>query len=71
MSRAAHLVLEDGSVFHRRVLRFLIGRDGARLFFNTTMTGYQEVLTDPSYAGQLITLTYPIVGNYGINRSDF
>ena len=39
--------------------------------FNTTMTGYQEVLTDPSYAGQLVTLTYPLVGNYGINEQDF
>ena len=39
--------------------------------FNTTMTGYQEVLTDPSYSGQLVTLTYPMIGNYGINQSDF
>ena len=39
--------------------------------FNTTMTGYQEVLTDPSYAGQLVTLTYPLIGNYGINERDF
>ena len=39
--------------------------------FNTSMTGYQEVLTDPSYAGQLVTLTYPLVGNYGINKNDF
>ena len=39
--------------------------------FNTTMTGYQEVLTDPSYSGQLVTLTYPMIGNYGINESDF
>ena len=41
------------------------------MVFNTSMTGYQEVLTDPSYAGQLVTLTYPLVGNYGINREDF
>ena len=41
------------------------------MVFNTSMTGYQEVLTDPSYAGQLVTLTYPLVGNYGINSSDF
>ena len=47
--------------------------DGAvgEVVFNTTMTGYQEVLTDPSYAGQLVTLTYPLVGNYGINERDF
>ena len=70
MSRAAHLVLEDGSVFTGE--SFGSHRQGwGEVVFNTTMTGYQEVLTDPSYAGQLITLTYPIVGNYGINRSDF
>ena len=70
MSRAAHLVLEDGTVFTGESFGSL--RQGwGEVVFNTTMTGYQEVLTDPSYAGQLITLTYPIVGNYGINRSDF
>ncbi len=70
MSRAAHLVLEDGTVFTGE--SFGSHRQGwGEVVFNTTMTGYQEVLTDPSYAGQLITLTYPIVGNYGINRSDF
>ena len=70
MSRAAHLVLEDGSVFTGE--SFGSHRQGwGEVVFNTTMTGYQEVLTDPSYSGQLITLTYPIVGNYGINRSDF
>ena len=70
MSRAVHLVLEDGTVFTGE--SFGSHRQGwGEVVFNTTMTGYQEVLTDPSYAGQLITLTYPIVGNYGINRSDF
>ncbi len=70
MSRAAHLVLEDGSVFSGE--SFGAQRQGSgEVVFNTTMTGYQEVLTDPSYAGQLVTLTYPLVGNYGINRADF
>ncbi len=48
-----------------------IGDAVGEVVFNTTMTGYQEVLTDPSYAGQLVTLTYPLVGNYGINERDF
>ena len=39
--------------------------------FNTSMTGYQEVLTDPSYAGQIVTMTYPLIGNYGVNANDF
>ena len=39
--------------------------------FNTGMTGYQEILSDPSYCGQIVTLTYPLIGNYGINRDDF
>ena len=69
MSRRASLVLQDGSV-HRG---YGFGADADALgevVFNTTMTGYQEVLTDPSYAGQLVTLTYPLVGNYGINELD-
>ena len=57
------LVLEDGSVFEGSIL------GGAptvgEVVFNTGMTGYQEILTDPSYADQIITLTYPLVGNYG------
>ena len=70
MSRRASLVLQDGSV-HRG---YGFGADtGAvgEVVFNTNMTGYQEVLTDPSYAGQLVTLTYPLVGNYGINELDY
>ncbi len=70
MSGVIHLVLEDGSVFTGE--SFGAQRDGwGEVVFNTTMTGYQEVLTDPSYAGQMVALTYPLVGNYGINRSDF
>ncbi len=64
------LVLEDGTVFVGEGFgsdRETIGE----VVFNTGMTGYQEVISDPSYCGQLITFTYPLVGNYGINRDDF
>ena len=40
------------------------------MVFNTSMSGYQEVLTDPSYAGQIVCMTYPLIGNYGVNRAD-
>ena len=66
----ALLVLEDGSVFHGRS----IGAPGAttgKVVFNTAMTGYQEMLTDPSYRRQIVTLTYPQIGNTGINAEDF
>ena len=69
MADRAYLVLEDGSVHQGETF----GADvpaGGEVVFNTSMTGYQEVLTDPSYAGQLVTLTYPLVGNYGINHID-
>lgn len=58
------LILEDGSVFYGE----LIGDNGVvgEVVFNTGMTGYQEILTDPSYCGQIVTLTYPMVGNYGV-----
>ena len=70
MSGVVHLVLEDGTIFTGE--SFGAQRDGwGEVVFNTTMTGYQEVLTDPSYAGQMVALTYPLVGNYGINRADF
>lgn len=65
----ALLALEDGSLFHG----FSIGIDGesvGEVVFNTAMTGYQEILTDPSYARQIITLTYPQIGNTGINAED-
>jgi len=69
LHKAAYLVLEDGSV-HEGV-GFGAETDGlGEVVFNTSMTGYQEILTDPSYAGQLVTLTYPLVGNYGINAED-
>lgn len=65
----AWLVLADGSVFQG----FSIGADGetvGEVVFNTAMTGYQEILTDPSYARQLVTLTYPHIGNVGVNAQD-
>ena len=65
----AILALEDGSVFEGRA----VGAEGesfGELVFNTSMTGYQEILTDPSYAGQIITMTYTHIGNYGVNEED-
>ncbi len=70
----AVLVLADGSVFRGCSIGFDGGGRGARsvgeVVFNTAMTGYQEILTDPSYAGQLVTLTYPHIGNVGANVED-
>ena len=66
----ASLVLEDGSVYQG----YSFGAAGTaygEVVFNTSMTGYQEMLTDPSYAGQIVVSTYPIMGNYGINERDF
>src|SRR6201998_4629746 len=65
----AKLALEDGTVYTGRAF----GAPGERtgeVVFNTSMTGYQEVLTDPSYKGQVVTMTYPLIGNYGINTED-
>ena len=69
MAGPAYLVLEDGSIHRGEAFGADVSSFG-EVVFNTSMTGYQEVLTDPSYAGQLVTLTYPLVGNYGINRED-
>lgn len=71
MSEAKHaiLVLEDGRTFKGSSF----GADGeifGELVFNTSMTGYQEILTDPSYAGQIVCMTYPMIGNYGVNSED-
>jgi carbamoyl-phosphate synthase small subunit len=65
----ALLVLEDGSVFRGRSIG-AAGRTVGEVVFNTAMTGYQEILTDPSYARQIVTLTYPQIGNTGINPED-
>ena len=65
----AILALEDGSVFHGQGFGARASACGEACF-NTSMTGYQEILTDPSYKGQIITMTYPLIGNYGINEMD-
>ena len=69
MSQVALLVLEDGTIFHGKS----IGASGdtvGEVVFNTSMTGYQEILTDPSYTQQIVALTYPHIGNTGINLVD-
>ena len=69
MSTPAILALEDGSIFKG----ISIGAEGlsvGEVVFNTSMTGYQEILTDPSYSNQMVTLTYPHIGNYGTNDED-
>jgi carbamoyl-phosphate synthase small subunit len=68
-SNRAFLVLEDGTVFEGQRLGAPVAATG-EVVFNTSMTGYQEALTDPSYAGQMLVMTYPIQGNYGINDRD-
>ena len=65
----ALLALEDGSVFHGHAVG-AIGETVGEVVFNTAMTGYQEILTDPSYSRQIVTLTYPHIGNTGINAQD-
>lgn len=69
LNRPAKLALSDGTVFTGRAF----GADGeifGEVVFNTSMTGYQEILTDPSYCGQIVTMTYPQIGNYGCNSED-
>jgi carbamoyl-phosphate synthase small subunit len=65
----AILALEDGSVFRGRGFGARASAAG-EVCFNTSMTGYQEILTDPSYKGQIVTMTYPLIGNYGVNNQD-
>ncbi|HYV38902.1 MAG TPA: glutamine-hydrolyzing carbamoyl-phosphate synthase small subunit [Gemmataceae bacterium] len=65
----AILALEDGSVFHGAGFGAR-GSACGEVCFNTSMTGYQEILTDPSYKGQIVTMTYPLIGNYGVNLED-
>jgi len=69
MPHPALLALEDGSVFHGHAVGAL-GDTVGEVVFNTAMTGYQEILTDPSYARQIVTLTYPHIGNTGVNAED-
>ncbi len=65
----AKLALEDGTVFTGRAF-VARGEVDGEVCFNTSMTGYQEILTDPSYRGQIVTMTYPEIGNYGVNLED-
>src|SRR5450432_348017 len=65
----AKLALEDGTVFTGRAFGAR-GTSEGEVVFNTSMCGYQEILTDPSYKGQIVTMTYPLIGNYGINSED-
>jgi carbamoyl-phosphate synthase small subunit len=66
----ARLLLEDGTLFEGRAFGSE-GESSGEVVFQTGMIGYQEVLSDPSYCGQLVAKTYPLIGNYGINRDDF
>ena len=69
LSKKAILVLEDGRTFRGAAF----GAEGecfGEMVFNTSMSGYQEILTDPSYAGQIVAMTYPLIGNYGVNEED-
>src|SRR6187551_3753066 len=67
--RVAKLALEDGTVFTGSAFG-AEGTSEGEVVFNTSMTGYQEILTDPSYKGQIVTMTYPLIGNYGVNDQD-
>lgn len=69
MKLKANLILENGVVFSGEAFGYLEEAVG-EVVFNTGMTGYQEVLTDPSYWGQIVTMTYPLIGNYGVNLED-
>ena len=70
--RQAHLVLADGTDFEGEAIGAEPegGVAGGEVVFNTVLTGYQEVLSDPSYAGQIVTFTYPHIGNYGVTAAD-
>ena len=69
MSSKALLVLSDGIVFEGRGFCYK-GEAIGEIVFNTSMTGYQEILTDPSYKGQIVCMSYPLIGNYGVNSED-
>lgn len=67
--KPAHLILSDGTIFTGTSFGFE-GEGSGEVVFNTSMSGYQEILTDPSYQGQIVVMTYPEIGNYGVNPSD-
>ncbi len=69
MAKQAFLALEDGTVYEGVGFGAPVERAG-EVVFNTSMTGYQEVLTDPSYRGQIVAMTYPLIGNYGVTEAD-
>ena len=64
------LILESGEIFHGEGFGAQLETEG-EVVFNTGMTGYQELISDPSYSGQMGCMTYPLIGNYGINRDDY
>src|SRR6056297_856249 len=68
--KKAKLVLEEGSIFEGEIFGS-VKESAGEIVFNTSMTGYQEILTDPSYKGEIVCMTYPLIGNYGINEDDF
>ena len=67
--KPAWLVLRDGRTFRGKALG-AVGEASGEVIFNTAMQGYQEILTDPSYRGQIVAMTYPMIGNYGVNDED-
>ena len=67
--KTAILALEDGLVF-RGISFGAEGEAYGEIVFNTSLMGYQEILTDPSYKGQMVCMTYPLIGNYGVNKED-
>jgi len=69
MQKRAYLLLEDGTIFEGYSFGYEKEAIGEAVF-NTSMSGYQEVLTDPSYSGQIVAMTYPMIGNYGVNNDD-
>jgi len=69
MAQPAKLALEDGTVYSGISIG-AAGEVAGEVCFNTSMTGYQEIITDPSYRGQIVTMTYPLIGNYGVNEDD-
>jgi carbamoyl-phosphate synthase small subunit len=69
MPQPAKLALADGTVYQGTGFG-ASGEVFGEVCFNTSMTGYQEILTDPSYCGQIVTMTYPLIGNYGVNPQD-
>ncbi len=68
--RTALLALEDGTIYEG-LSYGAPGEVNGEIVFNTSMSGYQEIITDPSYAGQIVTMTYPMIGNYGVNQEDY